>query len=116
MNFKTQVAKGLKWQALSILGKQLLSLVVFTTLARILDPEAFGLVGLVSVYLFFVGMFADQGIGAALIQRKTLDKAHKDTAFWTNIGCSILLCLGIRTWILEARRFAYSLPIPWEAR
>ena len=94
MNFKTQVAKGLKWQALSILGKQLLSLVVFTTLARILDPEAFGLVGLVSVYLFFVGMFADQGIGAALIQRKILDKAHKDTAFWTNIGCSILLCLG----------------------
>lgn len=94
MTLKTQVAKGLKWQAISIVGKQLLSLVVFTTLARLLEPSAFGLVGLIGVYLGFIGMFADQGIGAALIQRKDLEPEHLDTAFWTNIGCSVLLCIG----------------------
>jgi PST family polysaccharide transporter len=94
VTFKTQVAKGLKWQAISIVGRQLLSLVVFTTLARLLEPSAFGLIGLIGVYLGFIGMFADQGIGAALIQRKDLEPEHIDTAFWTNIGCSVFLCLG----------------------
>lgn len=94
MTLKTQVAQGLKWQAVSIIGRQLLSLVVFTTLARLLDPSAFGLVGLVGVYLGFIGMFADQGIGAALIQRKNLEPEHMDTAFWANLGCSLFLCLG----------------------
>lgn len=94
MTLKTQVAKGLKWQAISIVGRQLLSLVVFTTLARLLEPSAFGLVGLIGVYLGFIGMFADQGLGAALIQRKELEPEHLDTAFWTNMGCSVFLCLG----------------------
>ena len=94
MALRTQVANGLKWQAINIIGRQLLSLVVFTALARLLAPSAFGLVGLIGIYLSFVGMFADQGIGAALIQRKELHPEHLDTAFWINMGCSIILCLG----------------------
>jgi len=91
---KTQVARGLKWQAINIVGRQLLSLLIFTTLTRLLDPSAFGLVGLVGVYLGFVSMFAEQGIGTALIQRQHLDKQHLDTAFWFNFGCAALLCTG----------------------
>jgi O-antigen/teichoic acid export membrane protein len=94
MILKTQVAHGLKWQAVSIVGKQLLSLVVVTTLARLLEPAAFGLVALVGVYLGFVTMFVDQGIGMALIQRRDLKSEHKDAAFWFNMGCAVILCLG----------------------
>jgi PST family polysaccharide transporter len=94
MNLKKQVAHGLKWQAITIIGQRLLSLVVFTTLARLLDPLAFGLVGLVGVYLTFVGIFADQGIGQALIQRQNLEPGHMDSAFWFNLGCAVILCLG----------------------
>jgi O-antigen/teichoic acid export membrane protein len=94
MSLKTNVARGLKWQAISIVGRQLLSLVVFTTLARILAPSAFGLIGLVGVYLGFIGLFADQGIGAAVIQRKDLQPEHIDAAFWGNLGFASLLCLG----------------------
>jgi len=94
MTLKSKVANGLKWKAINLLGKQLLSLVVFTTLARQLDPSAFGLVGLVSVYLVFVGMFVDQGIGTALVQRADLERKHLDTAFWCNVGSSIVVCLA----------------------
>ena len=59
MTLKTKVAQGLKWQAINIAGRQGVSLVVFTTLARLLDPSAFGLLGLISVYLGFVAIFAD---------------------------------------------------------
>jgi len=94
MTLKTQVARGLKWQAISIVGKQILSLVVFTTLARLLEPSAFGLIALVGVYLGFVSMFTDQGIGMALIQRQDLKPEHTDAAFWFNLGCAVILCLG----------------------
>lgn len=94
MNLKSQVANGLKWQAINLLGKQFLSLFIFTTLARLLDPAAFGLVGLVSVYLVFVGMFVDQGIGSALVQRSKLEHEHLDVAFWCNFGSAALVCIA----------------------
>jgi O-antigen/teichoic acid export membrane protein len=94
VTLKSQVANGLKWQAVSIIGSQLLSLVIFTTLARILDPSAFGMVALVGVYLGIVNLFVDQGIGMALIQRQELKPEHKDSAFWFNLGCAVVFCLG----------------------
>jgi polysaccharide transporter, PST family len=94
MALKTEIARGLKWQAISIVGAQLLALVVFTTLVRLLEPSAFGLVGLIGASLGFIGMLADQGIRTALIQRPNLDAEHLDTAFWFNLGCSSLLCVG----------------------
>jgi O-antigen/teichoic acid export membrane protein len=94
VNLKTKAAQGLKWQAVLLLGKQFISLTVFTVLARVLETSAFGLFALVGVYLAFVGMFVDQGIGMALIQRRDLTPEHKDTAFWFNIGCAAALCVG----------------------
>jgi O-antigen/teichoic acid export membrane protein len=94
MSLKTQVAHGLKWQAINIVGSQLLSLMVVTTLARLLDPSAFGLIALVGVYLGFVTMFVDQGIGVSLIQRQDLKAEHTDAAFWFNLACATVLCLG----------------------
>ncbi len=94
MSLKREVAHGLKWQAISIGGSQLLSLVVVTTLARLLEPSAFGLVSLIGVYLGFVTMLVDQGIVMALIQRKDLRREHIDAAFWFNLGCALLLCLS----------------------
>jgi hypothetical protein len=63
MSFTGQVAEGLRWHAVRLLGKQLVSIAVFGTLARILDPSAFGIVALVAVYWYFASMVADFGIG-----------------------------------------------------
>jgi polysaccharide transporter, PST family len=94
MTLRAKVARGLKWQAIDIIGRQLVSLIVFTTLARLLEPSAFGKVALVGVYMAFVAMFADQGIGAALVQRSNLNPEHLNAAFWFNVGCAVLLCAG----------------------
>jgi O-antigen/teichoic acid export membrane protein len=100
MTLKRQAARGLKWQSIEIVSRQLLSLVIFTTLARLLQPSAFGLIGLVGVYLALVGIFIDQGIGTALIQRQDLEPEHINTAFWFNLSCAVVLCLG--TMVLAA--------------
>jgi PST family polysaccharide transporter len=94
MSLLAKSARGLKWQAIEIAGRQLLSLFVFTTLARLLDPSAFGLLGLVGVYLGFAALVADQGLGTALVQRKEIEPEHLSAAFWWNVGCAAVLCLA----------------------
>lgn len=93
MSLKLKVSRGLKWQAISILGRQSLSMVVFAILARLLDPSSFGLVALVGVYSFFATMVADLGFGVALVQRKEVERAHLDTFFWFNLTVNSTIVL-----------------------
>lgn len=69
------------------------SFIIKIILARILFPEEFGLVGMAVVFISFVEISNDIGIGAALIQRKDEDlrNEHFHTAFWTGIIWSILV-------------------------
>jgi PST family polysaccharide transporter len=94
MSLKHKAARGLKWQTLTVVGRQMLSLAVFAVLARLLEPESFGLVGLIGVYLAFIGIFADQGMSTALIQREDLSPEHIDSGFWFNLGSSVALCIA----------------------
>jgi PST family polysaccharide transporter len=102
---KAQVVHGLKWQAITIIGQRLLSFLVFTALARLLEPSAFGLVALVGVYLTFVSMVADQGMGTALIQRQDLEPQHLDSVFWFNISSNAVLCVGTLAFAGSISRF-----------
>jgi O-antigen/teichoic acid export membrane protein len=94
MNLRSKVAQGLKWQAIMIGGRQVLSLVIFGILARLLDPADFGVMGLTYIYLMFAGMITDPGIGTALVQRANPEPAHWDAVFWFNVGCSLGLCVA----------------------
>jgi O-antigen/teichoic acid export membrane protein len=74
-------------------GLRIVSAVVFLLLARLIQPDAFGLAALAQVYLMAVQTLSDQGLGTALIQRDTLEEAHKDSAFWANIAVGSTLAL-----------------------
>ena len=60
-------------------------------LARVLDPKDFGLVAFALVFIGMTQVVADQGMADALVQRKDLDPAHFDSAFWMNVAFGILL-------------------------
>ena len=103
MSIKDKAARGVKWQALDIVGRQFITFVVFTTLSNMLDPSDFGLAGLVSVYLMFATMFVDQGISTALIQKRELQPEHINSAFWFSLMCAASLSLFS---ILAAEQFS----------
>jgi PST family polysaccharide transporter len=90
-NLKQKAIKGVFWSAIESWGRQLISLVVFFVLARLLSPSTFGLVALSSVFIAFLQIFVDQGFTQAIVQRQNLEPEHLDTAFWTNLGISIIL-------------------------
>lgn len=93
MNIKHQAIKGVVWSAIQNWGSQFGSLLIFFILARLLSPEAFGLVALANVFLVFMRLFLDQGFGQAIIQRQDLEPEHLDTAFWINLAIGLLLTL-----------------------
>ena len=65
-------------------------------MARLLDPEDFGLVGMVIVITNFYGMFTSAGLSSATIQKDTISNEQISTLFWINmiVGFSLTcLCL-----------------------
>lgn len=62
-------------------------------LARLLTPEDFGLVAMVSVFVNFLNMFKDFGLSQAVIQSKEIKRGEVSSLFWINIG--ICLCISL---------------------
>lgn len=91
MSLKQKTIQSLFWSAVQNWGSQAGSLIVFVVLARLLQPEAFGLIALSNVFINFMQILPDQGFTPALIQRLELEQEHLDTAFWSQLIGSIIL-------------------------
>lgn len=82
---------NLIWRFAERCGAQLVAFVVSIVLARILDPEAYGTIALITVFITILQVFVDSGLGNALIQKKDADETDFSTVFYTNIiFCGIL--------------------------
>jgi O-antigen/teichoic acid export membrane protein len=88
-----RVARGLKWTLIDNWGSQIVALGIFLLLASLLQPVDFGLVALAAVFVQFAQIFVDQGLGDAIIQRKSLTRTQIDTAFWIAMGTGLALTI-----------------------
>ena len=87
------VASNLIWRFLERCGAQGVTFVVSIILARLLDPEVYGTIALVTVFITILNVFVDSGFGTALIQKKDADDTDFSTVFYFNIVFSIILYL-----------------------
>lgn len=78
--------RALSWSYVLTSGRAVVTLVVSLVLARLLGPEAFGIIAMATVFVLFVEMFVRQGLVAAIVQRPRLTALHLDTAFWMTVG------------------------------
>lgn len=67
---KNITVKNFIWRFAERCGAQLVTFVVSIVLARILSPDDYGTVALVTVFTTILQVFVDSGLGVALIQRK----------------------------------------------
>jgi len=88
---KTLSIKGIAWSAGESAGVALFSLVVFTLLARILEPQHFGVVALAGVFVFTFNLIVGHSFADAIVQRVSIDPDHAETAFWTNLAIALAL-------------------------
>ncbi len=91
--FKTKTILGLKWSLLNQVIVQGGNLIIGVLLARILSPNEFGLIAMITVLTGFINIFNDFGFGSALIQRKDISELDCSSVFWLNIFLGVLLTL-----------------------
>src|SRR4051794_11120685 len=72
-------------------GAQGIAMISTFVLAWRLGPSAFGVVAMAALYVSFIQMFLEMGLGAALVQREDLEPEHCDSVFWLTLGLSLLL-------------------------
>lgn len=77
--------RAARWTYLSTVITAALQIVVTAVLARLLTPDAFGLVAMAGLVLRFGQYFAQMGVGQALVQRPELDGDHVTAGFWASI-------------------------------
>ena len=89
---KTQsVLKNFFWRFAERSSAQLVTFVVSIVLARILMPEDYGQIALVTVFTNIMQVFVDSGLGTALIQKKDADDLDFSSVFYFNFAACITL-------------------------
>jgi O-antigen/teichoic acid export membrane protein len=83
-----KIGVGVMWNLASLFMTRGASTLFMLFLARLLAPEAFGLVAMAAVVFELASVFINSGLGNALIRSKTVSGADLNTVFYTNLFLS----------------------------
>lgn len=89
MNLTKKTISGGFVRLTSLIIKGVLQLVVLSFFSRIIPPEDFGVITIITSMLVFVTMFTEIGLGPALIQRHDINQKHISVAFSTSLLFSL---------------------------
>ena len=90
---KSKVISSLLWKIGERLSTQGTQLLVIIILARLLLPEEFGLIVIVTVFITIGGYVVDSGFAEALIQKKDADEIDFSSVFYLNLFTASILYL-----------------------
>jgi PST family polysaccharide transporter len=74
-------------------AKFLLQAMTVISLARLLTPQDFGLVGMAATLIGFVGLLKDMGLAAATVQQREVTEQQISTLFWINLTAGVALSM-----------------------
>ena len=90
-SIKEKTISGLFWRFFERIGAELVSFIVSIVLARLLSPDDYGLIALVTVFIAISTVFVNSGLGTALVQKKDADQIDFSTVFYFNVfTCGII--------------------------
>lgn len=90
-----KMTNAAKWSVLTELLAKMITPVSAMVLARLLTPEAYGVVATITMVTSFAEIFADAGFQKYMVQHEFVDDLEKNecanVAFWSNVIISISL-------------------------
>lgn len=92
---KKTVFSNLIWRFMERCGAQVVSFIVSIVLARILEPELYGTIALITVITSILQVFVDSGMANALIQKKDTDDLDYSSVFYFNVAFCLVLYIGL---------------------
>ncbi len=94
ISLKSRVVNAVLWLGITKFLGQALSWIITIYVVRILAPEDYGLMGMAGVFIGFVILFNELGLGSAIIHKKKLAEDDISNIFWLvfllNVGLYLL--------------------------
>lgn len=90
-DLKHKTKTGLIWSAVDRFSGQAIQFVLGIFLARLLSPNDYGIIGMLTIFLAVSDSIVDSGFGNALIQKKNRNQTDYSTVFYFNSIVGILL-------------------------
>ena len=85
------LSNALFWKLLERFGYQGLQFVLQIVLARILDPEHYGVLSLMVIFTTLANVFIQNGFNTALVQNKDVTEEDYSSVFWVTFGIALIL-------------------------
>jgi len=90
-SLKSKTIKGTIWSAVDNLTQYGVTFIVSIVLARLLNPDDYGLIGIITIFTTVCTAIINGGFSNALVRKKEPTENDYSTAFIVNLGLSILL-------------------------
>lgn len=90
-SLKDKAVKGTVWTAIESVLRYGVSFVVGIILARLLSPDEYGLIGILTIFITIFEIIIDGGFINALIRKQNAKEIDYYTVFWTNLALSVVM-------------------------
>ena len=90
---KSATIKGFIWKFVQSAGAQVISFVVQLVLARLLTPDDYGVVAIITIFTSIAMVFVNVGFSSAVVQKKELSNDDVSTLFYVNMFLSVIVYL-----------------------
>ena len=92
---RRMVISSLLWKLIERAGTQGIQFIVQIVLARLLLPEDYGMIALVTIFITIANVFVQSGFNTALIQKKNADEVDFSSVFYLSLFVAALLYIII---------------------
>ena len=90
-SLKDKTVKGTMWSAIDNIAQYAVSFVVSIVLARLLNPDDYGLLGIIAIFTSVCTAIISGGFGTAITRKMDATDDDYNTAFIVNFGLSLVL-------------------------
>lgn len=90
-SLKNKTVKGTLWSSIERFSVQGIQFVVMIIMARLLTPQDYGLVGMITIFIAISQSLIDSGFSQALIRKQDRSEIDNSTVFYFNIAVGIIL-------------------------
>lgn len=87
--------RGVGWSFADTLSNQGVTFLVGVVLARLLSPEEYGLIGIITIFITVFNTIVDSGFSNALIRKNDADDIDYSTVFYSNLVVSFILSVAL---------------------
>ena len=94
-SYRSKAVKGVGWSFIDNLSAQGITFLVGLVLARLLTPEEYGLIGIITIFIAVFNSIVDSGFSNALIRKTDAGDIDYNTVFITNLVVSVVLFFAL---------------------